>query len=137
MKITTIRLLHAAREIVFTWFCDACMPRTFQSFFRTYHFSENTKNVLDLSSFFQNSNKCFHRYSYFSQFTFLCPENYLNLPKNLLEIYLKIYWKSTWNCSWAIIRGGGGGGGGGGVATPHTPRSLRPWWKFRVNFITV
>jgi hypothetical protein len=32
------------------------------------------------------------------EFTFLCPENYLNLPENLLEITLKLLMSNYWGC---------------------------------------
>jgi hypothetical protein len=76
--------------------------------------------------------KCFQMYKHFwgliiifpkiqlfSKFTFSCPENYLNSPENLLQIYLiylQVRWKSTWNSSWAIIRG---------VAPPLPPVSFK------------
>jgi hypothetical protein len=44
----------------------------------------------DIFIFTKIQKNIFLRYSYFSQFTFLCPENYLNLPKNLLENYLNL-----------------------------------------------
>ena len=40
--------------------------------------------------FYENTKNIFRRYSYFPPFTFLCSDNYLKLPKNLLEIYLKL-----------------------------------------------
>jgi hypothetical protein len=39
-----------------------------------------------------------------TEFTFLCLDNYLNLPENLLEMYLKLLMSNYW--------------GGGGVS-PH------------------